>query len=75
MFEARSKIDPDKYAAIKKLVDQRLLDSYQHVEKRKALKERLEAALDAKFVERGSKNQPIYLEFLKASEEANQLLF
>ncbi len=75
LYDAAKNISPEAYAAIKSLVERKLRDAYQHVDRRRSLKDKLEAGLDAKFEECGSKNKdPIFLAFKQGTEQAHQLL-
>ena len=75
IFEASKRIQSSAFGAIKAELDSELANSFQHVDKKKGLLEKLEALRKAKFIERGSKNaDPAFLAFrLKIEEVINMV--
>jgi hypothetical protein len=72
-LEASKKMSLETFESIKADIDQELRDSYQHVEKKKGLAEKLDALAKAKFVERGRKNtDPVFQSFRAKVEEAKR---
>jgi hypothetical protein len=70
-LEASKRMPLTTFETIKADLDEELQNSYQHVEKKKSLVEKLDALSKAKFVERGRKNtDPIFQSYRAKVEEA-----
>ena len=70
-LEASKRMALTTFETIKADIDQELQKSYQHVEKKRLLVEKLDALTKAKFIERGRRNtDPVFQSFRAKVEEA-----
>ncbi len=74
-LEASKKMQTTTFETIKANLDQELRDSYQHVDKKKVLNEKLDGLSKAKFIERGRKNtDPVFQAFRTKVEAVKNLV-
>jgi len=74
-LEASKRMPLTTFETIKADLDQVLQNSYQHVEKKKVLLDKLDGLSKAKFIERGRKNtDPVFQDFRAKVEEVKNLV-